>query len=116
MILEVILSTTIACIQDDCVSVIVGKPKTPTPIGYYQTYYATTKQYGYDSELIVFKENSTKVWAIHKPYKTLHNKNYRELILKDINSNKFISNGCINVPSEFFDKYKYQIDGVNIVK
>jgi hypothetical protein len=113
-VLVIILSTAIACVDLDCTQAIVGKDNK-TPTGEYNSYYAKTNQYGYGGDVVVFKETTTSILAIHRPYPAITETNYRNRLLQNSDANKRkISNGCINVPSKFFDKYKYEINKVII--
>lgn len=113
--LVVILSTAMACVGIDCTPAIVGKDGL-TPIGKYESYYAKTNQYGYGGDIVVFRELKTEILAIHRPFPTNIENSYRSVLLYDSKpSQRKISSGCINIPEYFFNKYKYQIDEVNIM-
>ena len=113
LVISLVLAT--ACINDECFNVLVGKNNL-TPVGEYSTYYAKTNQFGYDGEVIVFKETNTVAFSIHKPFKSLNNPYYREKVIQSNNpQDRKISNGCINIPSDMFDKYKHSIEKVIIL-
>lgn len=111
-VLIVSLALATACIGDTCFPVIVGRN---TPVGQFSTYYAKTNQYGYSGEVLVFKETNTKIFAIHKPYSSPSRPNYRtNILLNGSVSERKISNGCINIPTDIFDKNKQTINQVII--
>ena len=91
-----------ACIQDDCYPVLVGKN---TPKGTYGLNLSTTSDPLYKGSVLAFKSDSTGTYAIHRVWngKPSERRNER---LKGTVSDRLITNGCINVDDETYNKLR----------
>jgi hypothetical protein len=88
---------------EECHPVLLGK-KPPTPMGQYQLIRRITKDLGYGGDVLQFFETKDDVYAIHRIW--LLNPEQRRLERlnsKDIKDH-YISNGCINVAPDVYDK------------
>ena len=91
-----------ACIQDECYPVLIGKN---TPKGTYGLKLATTTEPHYKGSVLVFKEDTKGTYAIHRVWngKPSERRNER---LKGTVSDRLITNGCINVDDETYNKLR----------
>lgn len=94
--------TATACIQDDCYPVLVGKN---TPKGTFGLQLSTTPDPLYKGSVLAFKSDSTGTYAIHRVWngKPSERRNER---LKGTVSDRLITNGCINVDDETYNKLR----------
>jgi hypothetical protein len=88
---------------EECHSVLLGKnPATPT--GEFTLIRRYTSDPGYGGDVLQFKENPHEVYAIHRIW-LLNPKQNRPARLKSkIIADHFISNGCINVDVDVYEK------------
>ena len=88
----------------ECHSALLGKPNSVTPVGEFTIDKINVPQKGYGGNVLRFYENDEAIWAIHRVY--LGNPAEKRLDrLKGKNlKDKFITNGCINVLPEVYDK------------
>lgn len=90
---------------NECHPVLVGQ-KTPTPTGEYVLQQRLTSSPGYGGDVLQFLETETEVFAIHRVW-LLNPKQNRAARLKSPNvKDRFITNGCINVEPEVYEKLK----------
>lgn len=87
----------------ECHPVLLGK-STPTPIGEYQLIRRFTEQPGYGGDVLQFKESGNMVFAIHRIWLLSPNQQREKRIRSEHIPNRFITNGCINVEIEVYDK------------
>lgn len=98
------LTAATICFLGACFPALVGKSATPTPVGEYQIIQRFTEQAGYSGDVLQFQETTEQVYSIHRIW--LLNpiqKRPQRLASKKV-SDKFITNGCINVAPEVYDK------------
>jgi hypothetical protein len=90
---------------EECHPALVGK-KHPTPTGTYQVIERITDDPGYGGDVLQFKEEKDMVFALHRLY-LLNESEHRltRIQSKDI-SQRFITNGCINVMPEVYNRIK----------
>jgi hypothetical protein len=87
----------------ECHSALVGTKNSPTPVGEFIVERQAVSQRGYGGDILKFHETDAAIWAIHRVF-TL-NFQHRAERLKSTNlKDKFITNGCINVDPEVYDK------------
>lgn len=104
---KVVVNTKTAelCFADtqDCYPVLIGKT---TPKGTFDlTIYATDKP-GYGGDVIGFKEENNFLFALHRVW-TLKPEEHRLVrIASDKVEDRIMTNGCINVQDDVYDKLK----------
>ena len=91
--------------QQACYPALVGKA---TPTGIFKVIRKTTTSPGYNGDVLVFSENKTRVFAIHRVW-LLNKAQHRQERLDSGNPalRRNITNGCINVTPEVYDKLKF---------
>lgn len=98
------LTTATICFLEACFPVLVGKAATPTPVGQYQVIQRFTEQAGYSGDVLQFQETAEQVYSIHRVWLlNPEQKRLQRLTSKKVND-KFITNGCINVAPDVYDK------------
>jgi len=105
VIVSIALATICFTYQDkeECHPVLLGK-KTPTPVGEYIVRKRITTDPGYGGDVLQFHETPTEVYAIHRTW-LMNPKQKRAERLKSENvSDRFITNGCINVDPVIYEK------------
>jgi hypothetical protein len=89
--------------QYECYPVLLGK-NTPTPTGEFTLIRRYVLDPGYGGDVLQFSETKTTVFAIHRVW-LLNPKQHRLERLKSNNvTDRFISNGCINVDPIVYEK------------
>ncbi|XXQ67859.1 murein L,D-transpeptidase [Neisseriaceae bacterium B1] len=104
---KVIVNTQTAelCFVDtqDCHPVLIGKT---TPKGTFDmTIYATDK-IGYGGDVIGFKMEKGFLFALHRVWTRKPSERRLERIASDKVSDRIMTNGCINVQDEVYDRLK----------
>ena len=100
MIIVNILLATI-CFSGECYPVLVGNS---TPIGKFKLEYKITEQIGYGGDVLEFYESDKKSYSIHRLY-LMNRKQNREIRINSNDPNdRIITDGCVNVKHEVFDK------------
>lgn len=104
---KVIVNTQTAelCFADtqDCHPVLIGKT---TPKGTFDmTIYATDKL-GYGGDVIGFKLEKNFLFALHRVWTRKPAERRLERIVSDKVSDRIMTNGCINVQDEVYDRLK----------
>ena len=94
--------TATACIQKTCYPVLIGKT---TPRGEYHLQLAKTDEAGYGGDVLVFKQDDTGAYAVHRIWTQRPSEKRLERIQQDA-ERRIITNGCINVDDETYNKLR----------
>lgn len=99
--IEVFLAKAMICIAGQCYPALVGRT---TPIGTYTLQRIEVEQKGYGGDILAFHmDPNGDVFAIHRLY--LLNRQQRDKrILSNRESDRVITNGCINIQTEVYDQ------------
>ena len=81
------------CMESDCRPVLIGKE---TPLGEYHLQLARTDENGYGGDVLVFKQDDTGTYAVHRVWTQRPSEKRLERIQQDTDR-RIITNGCINV-------------------
>ena len=90
------------CMESDCRPVLIGKE---TPRGEYHLQLAKTDDKGYDGDVLVFKQDDTGAYAVHRIWTQRPSEKRLERIQQDT-ARRIITNGCINVDDETYNKLR----------
>lgn len=93
----VFLSKAVICFSGVCHPVLVG---ADTPTGFFQLQPRQVISAGYGDDVLVFTENETTWWGIHRTYKNLPAR--AAAYDKPASQRRYISAGCINVQPEIY--------------
>ena len=88
------------CMESDCRPVLIGKE---TPRGEYHLQLAKTDEAGYGGDVLVFKQDDTGTYAVHRIWTQKPSEKRLERIQQDA-ERRIITNGCINVDDETYNK------------
>jgi hypothetical protein len=90
------------CFAGECHPALVGNN---TPAGTFTLSHQSIDSPGYGGDLLVFHENRSYLWAIHRVY-TLKPQERREERLRSSppERRRSVTHGCINVMPEVYDK------------
>ena len=90
------------CMESDCRPVLIGKA---TPRGEYPLQLARTDEKGYGGDVLVFKQDDTGAYAVHRIWTQKPSEKRLERIQQDA-ERRIITNGCINVDDETYNKLR----------
>ena len=90
------------CMESDCRPVLIGKA---TPRGEYPLQLAKTDEKGYGGDVLVFKQDDTGAYAVHRIWTQTPSEKRLERIQQDA-ERRIITNGCINVDDETYNKLR----------
>lgn len=86
---------------EECQPALIG---ADTPVGRYYMIKRLTDSPGYGGDVIKFKETKDNIFAIHRVW-TLRDGEKRRWRLEQTDPKlRFITNGCINVDEEVYEK------------
>jgi hypothetical protein len=90
------------CFSGTCYPALVG---SNTPVGTFSLSHHEIRAPGYGGDLLVYQENKKYLWAIHRVY-TLNPGEHRveRLAAGRAEQRRAITNGCINVMPEVYQK------------
>ena len=88
------------CMESDCRPVLIGKE---TPRGEYHLQLAKTDEKGYSGDVLVFKQDDTGAYAVHRIWTQNPSEKRLERIQQDT-AQRIITNGCINVDDATYNK------------
>ena len=88
------------CMESDCRPVLIGKE---TPRGEYHLQLAKTDEAGYSGDVLVFKQDTTGTYAVHRIWTQKPSEKRLERIQQDAEL-RVITKGCINVDDETYNK------------
>ena len=90
------------CMESDCRPVLIGKA---TPRGEYPLQLAKTDEAGYGGDVLVFKQDDTGAYAVHRIWTQRPSEKRLERIQQDT-ARRIITNGCVNVSDEVYELLK----------
>ena len=88
------------CMESDCRPVLVGKE---TPRGEYPLQLAKTDEAGYGGDVLVFKQDATGTYAVHRIWTQKPSEKRLERIQQDA-ERRIVTNGCINVDDDTYNR------------
>lgn len=86
---------------EECHPILIGKN---TPIGTFPITHMTTKKPGYGGDILVFKETSTTLYAIHRLWKFNPKQKREQRLATSTPKDNIITSGCINVESKVYER------------
>lgn len=96
------LATASICFLNQCYPALVGPD---TPAGQFRLEHVSTQEAGYGGDVLVFKESSDTVWAIHRVWLLDLRQRRLERLTSDKKSERTtVTLGCINVMPEVYEK------------
>lgn len=105
---KVIVDTAKAelCFADDkqCHPVLIGKT---TPKGTFPMTIMATKKSGYGGEVIGFKEERDFLFALHRVWLGKPSERRMERIASPLVADRVMTNGCINVTDNVYEKLRH---------
>ncbi len=113
MLLTVYLSLGIACtdLPNDCFPVLTGRWATNTPTGTFKASHRLSEAPGYGGDIVVFKESTKFVWAIHRTYKDLPHRRRAYTLDPQYRA---ITGGCINLRVKDYNRLAHLIEKVHV--
>lgn len=98
------LTLAVICFLGQCHNALVGPD---TPVGTFPIVHATTDLPGYGGDVLVFKEDSKYVYAIHRVWLLKPSqRRAQRLASNNVSQRVTITNGCINVDPEVYEQLK----------
>ncbi len=97
------LATAMICFANQCYPVLIGKA---TPVGEFEMNLRLTETPGYGGDVIQFYEDDTGVLAIHRLWRLNPKQHREERIVNPDPKARIITNGCINLQPEVYEKLK----------
>ena len=91
------------CMGSDCQPVLIGKE---TPRGEYHLQLAKTDEAGYGGDVLVFKQDDTGAYAVHRIWTQRPSEKRLERIQQQDAARRIITNGCINVDDETYNQLR----------
>lgn len=93
------------CFEDtkDCHPVLVGKA---TPLGKFDLNIYKTNKPGYGGDIIGFKQQGDFLFALHRVWTRIRAERRLERIASLNPADRMITNGCINVTNDVYDRLK----------
>ena len=88
------------CMESDCRPVLIGKE---TPRGEYHLQLAKTDEAGYGGDVLVFKQDTTGTYAVHRIWTQKPSEKRLERIQQDV-ERRIVTNGCINVGDDTYNQ------------
>ena len=96
------LATASICFMNQCYPALVGPD---TPIGQFKLEHVRTQAAGYGGDVILFKETSSSVFAIHRVWLLKPKQNRLQRLTSGKASQRLATTlGCINVMPEVYEK------------
>lgn len=105
-ILTIYLAEALICLNTTPMMICKPALTNPslTPVGEYYGLRAPTSTPGYGGDVIVFHEDETGTYAIHRPYTLNPGEQRMKRLQSDDPLDRRITNGCINIPADFYDQ------------
>jgi len=88
---------------EECYPVLLGK-NTPTPVGEFTLKQRYTRDPGYGGDVLQFFETKDEVYALHRVWLLKPEQKRLERLKSHDPKDRFISNGCINLDPEVYQK------------
>lgn len=95
------LATAMICFLEVCHPALVGKD---TPVGEYRLELQSTDDPRYGGDLLVFKEDSEAVWAIHRVLTVPGQHRHEKLKSSFAKDRRHVTAGCVNLTSEAYQE------------
>ncbi len=89
--------------RQDCHPVLIGKA---TPKGRFEMHIYQTSKAGYGGDVIGFKEDKGFLFALHRVWTLKPSERRLERIASSVVADRVITNGCINVTNDVYDRLK----------
>lgn len=90
------------CFSGACFPALVGNN---TPVGTFSLSRQEIQAPGYGGDLLVYQENHHYLWAIHRVYtRNPGERRIERLTSNRVEQRRAITNGCINVMPEVYEK------------
>ena len=94
------LALAVICFMGKCHPALVGQH---TPRGAFVLDHQATDVPGYAGDLLVFKEDGTRLWAVHRVYTAKPSERRVERLLSGkVAMRKDITRGCVNVMPDVY--------------
>jgi len=94
------LALAVICFMGECHPALVGED---TPRGVFVLQHQATQVPGYGGDLLVFQEDRTRLWAIHRVYTAVPSQRRVERLLSGrIALRQGVTMGCVNVMPEVY--------------
>ncbi len=89
------------CFSGQCHHALVGKD---TPVGSFKLKHMLTNQRGYGGDVLVFHEDRSYAWAIHRVWLLNPAQHRASRLRSDDPTVRHITMGCINVEPDVYEK------------
>jgi len=94
------LALAVICFMGQCHPALVGEH---TPRGVFTLDHQAIKVPGYGGDLLVFKEDRTRLWAVHRVYTAVPTERRVERLLSGRAAfRKGVTHGCVNVMPDVY--------------
>src|SRR5688572_8660194 len=94
------LALAAICFMGECHPALVGKH---TPRGVFALNHQATDYLGYGGDLLVFMEDRTRLWAIHRVYTAVsEERRVERLRSQRVELRQGVTHGCINVMPDVY--------------
>jgi hypothetical protein len=94
------LALAVICFGGQCHPALVGNN---TPRGVFMLEHQATEEPGYGGDLLVFSEDRSHLWAIHRVYTAVPSEHRVErLRSRQVALRQAVTHGCINVMPDVF--------------
>lgn len=98
----VFLASALICFADQCYPALVGNT---TPVGHFPLYRREVQAKGYGGDVMQFLETDRDIFAIHRVWLgSPKQRRAQRLASGDPAQRRFVTNGCINVTPEVYEK------------
>lgn len=94
------LALAVICFMGECHPALIGKH---TPRGLFALHYQSTEYPGYGGDLLMFKEDRTRLWAIHRVYtEGSAEQRLERLRSRRVELRQGVTLGCVNVMPDVY--------------
>jgi hypothetical protein len=104
IVVVVDLATAVICFAQVCYPALIGKQ---TPPGLYQLKPQVTEQANYGGDILVYREDATTWYAVHRVIDVRGQRRLFRLKSKDPRMRRDITGGCINVEPEVYEQLEH---------
>jgi hypothetical protein len=105
-VIEIILALSLLCIDGACEPALVGRA---TPTGVFVLSLYETSDPAYRGDVLSFHSDRLSVYAVHRPPSARR----RALLSQD--ERPLVTNGCVNVTDEVYERLRDCCVGMNVV-
>jgi hypothetical protein len=95
------IASAVICFANMCHPALVGHG---TPLGEFQLRHVATRQAGYGGDIMVFKEDTTSWWAVHRVLNVKGQHRFQRIRSSDARQRQGITDGCINVDAVVYQE------------